>query len=256
MSRGVKQVRQSIEQRKKTRNITSQNSASKSVVTPFVQEEEKHGFEPVYTATSSNGRQGKIVTGLLWKAILSAILFLTVAIIWQMESTRLQTAKSIISTALIEEFPFAKVNLWYQETFGSPLAFMPDGASKDQVENDNAPVIPVTGNVSESFQTNGTGVKISPNEKSDIMALEQGIVIFAGNDRQTNKTIVIQHPDDRITTYGELSNIDVHLYEHVAKNQSIGQFVPTENNQAVYFSIEKDNQYIDPVQVIKVDDVE
>ncbi|NBJ68659.1 MULTISPECIES: M23 family metallopeptidase [Clostridia] len=257
MSKGVKKVRQSIEQRKKSRHFASRTNIAKQIADPFVQEEEKHGFDPLYTATgSSNSQHGRIVSGLIWKGILSAILFLSVAIIWQTDSPRLQSAKSILSTALVEEFPFAKVNLWYQDTFGSPLAFIPDSQSNHQEMSDNSQALPVNGSVSESFQTNGTGIKISTDGKSDVTALGQGIVIFAGNDRRTNKTIVIQHPDNSLTTYGELSNIDVHLYEHVAANQAIGQFAPTDKNQAVYFSIEKDNQYIDPVQVIKVDDVE
>src|SRR5699024_12750286 len=79
-------------------------------------------------------------------------------------------------------------------------------------------------------------------------------VTFAGNDRKTNKTVVIQHADNSTTTYGYLQSIDVHLYQSIQSNQRLGTFVSTQENRHLYFSIEKDNQYIDPVQVIQVDD--
>src|SRR5690606_14987800 len=114
--------------------------------------------------------------------------------------------------------------------------------------------LPVSGNVIETFQTNGKGITIAPTETTSVQALREGIVIFSGKKSETNKTIVIQHADKSTTTYGFLSSIDVHLYQIVDANQRIGEFNPTDANEVVYFSIEKNNEFVDPVQVIEVDD--
>ncbi|MYL41630.1 peptidoglycan DD-metalloendopeptidase family protein [Virgibacillus massiliensis] len=255
MSKGVKKVRQSIEQRKKARGVPTKGKPSKQVIPPFLQEEEKHGYAPVFSDPGYPSKsKGKTVTNFLLKGTLSILLFLGVALLWQVESPVLQSPKEWTGSALTEEFPFAKVNVWYQETFGSPLAFVPDNQSENVTSNASA--MPVNGNVTETFQTNGTGIKIAPTGESTVTALQEGVVIFAGNDKETNKTIVVQHPDSSKTTYGYLSNIDVHIYQHVTANQTIGQFSPTQESQSVFFSIEKDNDYIDPVQVLKVDDTQ
>jgi stage IV sporulation protein FA len=255
MSKRIKQVRRSIEQRKKVRGIQTNGMAQQQMFSPFVQEEEKHGYSPIYDDSGSpSTMKNKVVSNFLLKAILSVLLFLSIAIIWQINLPQLEEPKAWLTNALTEEFPFAKVNAWYQETFGSPLALLPE--SESEVKSNDKQAMPVNGSVSESFQMNGTGIKITPEGKTAVTALKQGVVIFAGNDQKTKQTIIVQHPDDSQTTYGFLSNIDVHLYQHVSANQAIGQFDPSEENKSVYFSIEMDNQYIDPVQVIQVDDVE
>src|SRR5699024_6187188 len=152
---------------------------------------------------------------------------------------------------LNEEFPFAKVNDWYQTTFGSPLALLPEDRVVD--ESGDGLSLPVMGNVTETFTHNGKGIMISPTERTAVSAFNRGVVIFAGNDRQTKRTVTIQHPDKSKTTYGFLSSIDVHLYQIVNTNQRIGSFYPTTENETVYFSIEQNNSFIDPIQVIQVD---
>src|SRR5699024_12808482 len=105
-----------------------------------------------------------------------------------------------------------------------------------------------------SFQDNCEDMIIESQEKIDISAMEEGVVIFAGNVKHTDQTVVIQHTNGSQTTYGHLESMEVHLYQFIESNQVIGQFTPSAENEWVYFSIKKDNQYIDPAQVIKVDD--
>jgi stage IV sporulation protein FA len=256
MKKGVKKVRKSIEQRKKLRGHPYKEGSKKQIISNLPQEEEKHGYLPVFTDTSSSGssKKDKAVSGMFLKGTLSIMLFFGAALLWQADTEMLESPKRWSSIALTQEFPFAKVNLWYQETFGSPLAFRPP--AERIAGSDDVLALPVNGNVTETFQVNGKGIMIEPGETAEVAALQDGIVIFAGNDRETNQTIIIQHPDGSNTTYGFLSSIDVHLYQYVSNNQRVGQFSPTEDSETVYFSIKKDNDYIDPVQVIQVDDQE
>lgn len=254
MDKGVKKVRQSIVQRKKMRGLIPKEGASKHIVPAFPQEEEKHGYLPVISDNAfQSAHKNKHVPGLMLKGILSVLLFFTVALLGQTDATMLDKPRELASGVLTKEFPFAKVNLWYQESFGSPLAFT---AQPDQtVTNaDSGLALPVNGSVSETFQSNGQGILIAPEEKEDVSVVRDGVIIFAGNDRNTDKTIKVQHADGTTSTYGFLSDIDVHVYQFVKNNEQIGTFTPAVESETVYFAIEKDNAYIDPVQVIKVDD--
>src|SRR5699024_12861350 len=87
--------------------------------------------------------------------------------------------------------------------------------------------LPASGSVVQSFQDNGQGIMIAPKEKIDVSAMEEGVVIFAGNDKDTDQTVVIQHTNGSQTTYGHLESKEVHLYQFIESNQVIGQFTPS-----------------------------
>ena len=255
MDKNIRKVRKSIEQRKKMRGkLPETDNTEQQILSPLPQEEEKHGYYPVFTETPpSNVRMNHKMFGFVMKGICSVVLFFAVALLLQSNQTYLSEAKEWTNQALTDEFPFAKVNLWYQETFGSPLAFSSGDRESEEGSYESA-AMPVMGDVQETFQVNGKGIMITPQEESIVSAMHDGIIIFSGNDRDTNQTIVVQHADGSETTYGNLSDTDVHLYQFVSANQKIGTFIPNEMNESVYFSIEKDDQYIDPVQVMQVDD--
>jgi len=258
MNKGVRRVRKSISKRKKMRGFPNEkNRKHINDITPvFPQEEEKHGvypsfFENIPTKSKSDSSNRSVSTFLL-KGTLSVILFLSVAILWESDVEHFPRIEKWTTYALTEEFPFAKVNHWYKTTFGHPMSLT--NRHKEVVQDTNPVVLPASGSVAQTFQDNGQGIMIAPEKEIDVSAMEEGIVIFAGNDQDTQKTIIIQHPDGSQTTYGHLEAIDVHLYQFIESNQVVGQFTPSKKNEWVYFSIKKDNQYIDPAQVIKVDD--
>ncbi|KKE80524.1 M23 family metallopeptidase [Oceanobacillus caeni] len=253
MDRGVKKVRKAIEKRKKLRGSISKGSDMKKIYPAFPQDEEKHGFYPFFSEeVSPSEKKGTLVTGFILKGMLSVMLFLGVALLQNTDSEALDAPKQWTSGALTKEFPFAQVNEWYRDTFGNPLAFSPELPPQTQAAETMA--LPVSGNITESFHVNGKGIKIAPEETTEVSALRDGIVIFAGKDKETEKTVIVQHADGTTSSYGYLSDIDVHLYQFVVNNQPLGTFQPSSDNEMVYFSIEKDNKFIDPVQVIQVDE--
>lgn len=251
MSKGIKKVRKSINQRKKTRGVTSDQPSTKQIMsTSLPQEEEKHGYVPVFTDhRDSIKRTNKLISGFAAKGILSAMLFFAAALLFQTDSDLFSEPKKWTANALTEEFPFARVNQWYQETFGSPMAL-----SSQSGEDGQALAFPVNGTVSETFQANGTGIMLTPEEETDVSALQGGVVTFAGNNGEMGKTVIVQHPDNSETVYGNLSSIDVHLYQFINSDHKLGAFTPDDENRNVYFAIEQNNNYVDPVQVIQVDD--
>lgn len=261
----IKKVRQSIMQRKKNRDFDNKkatqpdaNIKSEKQVSYLPQEEEKHGFSAIPEVDIENKPDGDIkvekrtASGMLVKAVLSGVLFAGMFYVLQTDDARISKQKGWVSEALTENFQFAKANAWYQGKFGSPLAVLPAKEKIAALEEPDA--LPVAGIISESFEANGKGVKISADKPSNVNAMKEGIVVYAGTDRQTGRTIVVQHEDGSKSKYGNLSKLDVHLYQYVAQNQKIAKFAPTEKSQSVYYSIERNKQYVDPAPVIKVDD--
>ncbi|TFJ93991.1 M23 family metallopeptidase [Lentibacillus salicampi] len=251
MDKGIKKVRKSINQRKKVRGTASGQNATKQMLSSsFPQEEEKHGYSPVFTDdTGLSKRKSVRITGLTIKGILSAMLFFAAALLFQTDSELLSEPKKWTTNTLTEEFPFARVNQWYQESFGAPMALSSQSSDKGQ-----ALALPVSATVSESFQANGTGIMLSPENETDVSALKGGVVTFSGNDQEHGKTVIVQHADNSKTVYGNLSSIDVHLYQFIDNGQKVGLFNPDAEHKNVYFAIEQNNSYVDPVQVIQVDD--
>lgn len=249
MDKGVKAVRESIKQRKKTR-YTSRSTQVNHV--PYLAtDEEKHGFAlptNLSDAVITSKKQTKLTTNLKRKLLGAIILFIIMFGVLQTKVPMLSLPKQLLETSFQEEFPFATVSEKYMEVFGSPLALT---ASKQEVVTveSNSPTMPVFGDIVETFADNGQGIKISPKEISNVTSFDNGVVIFAGNDRQTDKTVIVQHADKSKTIYGHLSSVDVFLYQFVQANEIVGTFKPTTNNENVYFSISKEQKFIDPAQV-------
>ncbi|WP_186576271.1 M23 family metallopeptidase [Aquibacillus kalidii] len=255
MKKDINQIRRDIAKRKKEKTLASNPQAPKRYTDAmFPQEEEKHGYMPTPTGSGSTSNlKDTFVASFVMKLILSAVLFFGVAIFFRVDNTSLQAPKQWTSQALTEEFPFATVNQWYQQKFGFPLALTPN-QTKDETEKEQL-ALPVNGTISQTFQMNGQGIMISSDKKTDVLSMESGIVIFAGNDPKTDKTVIIQHPDHSNTIYGNLSSINVHQYQLISSNQTIGEYDPaTSKAKTVYFAIEKDNQFLDPVKVMQVDE--
>lgn len=255
MKRDIKQIRKEITRRKQRRlpaTYYQQSSRSNDGARLFVEEEEKHGYLPSTGKFTSLSESNRTIPMFLLKSMVAAIIFLLIVLTQHFNQPWLAEPESWATSALTEEFPFATVNEWYQNQFGSPLALV-SNTNSNNIESSFA--LPVNGTISESFQTNGNGILISTEEDAKVYAMDSGTIIFAGNDRQTNKTIIVQHPDKSQSIYGNLSDIKVNQYQFIQENQVIGSFEPTEQNaNQLYFAIRKNNQYLDPVQVIQVDE--
>lgn len=254
MSKHLDKVRKSIGERRKMRRLTNKEQTSPRYIYPgFPSEEEKHGYFPEVAHDVEQGKRGKQThfSQFAIKGLLALTLFVGTAFVLKTDGDILTLPKKWTRHAMTEEFPFARVHDWYQTTFGTPMGMSP---KSDAAVGQAALALPVNGDVTESFHTNGTGIKIMPEEATEVTALRDGIVIFAGKDKDTGNTVVIQHSDGSESTYGQLDDLNVHVYQMIATGEELGNFKPTESHENIYFAIEKDNKYIDPVKVIKVDE--
>ncbi|GAA0326953.1 M23 family metallopeptidase [Oceanobacillus oncorhynchi] len=259
MDKNLKRIRKAIEMRQKAKGL---NRTNRSQQEDYLQSnalpemEESHGFYPSISASHTNSaspENNSRITSIAVKALLSVSLFLGTAFVTEIDRPFMQQPKEWLTSTLTNQFPFAKVNAWYSDAFGAPLSFRPSTVT-EEVTND-AGYLPVNGIISEHFHENGQGIYIEPEGEENVAAVQEGIVVFAGNDRSTEKTVKIQHADGTTTQYGFLDSIEVHLYQHIANGQVLGTsgMEMESESSSVFFAIEQENQYIDPEQVILVD---
>lgn len=252
MKKDIRSVRKNIVERKKKR---VQGNTSSSSSRPFLppQDEEVHGFPPLITPNGSGQRpqsEGKKTNYLGVQVVLAVLLFATVAIGKNTDVALLDGPEQWVSSQLQDDFPFAKVSAWYSDRFGDALEVI-----SDEPEGQTDVAMPVNGSVTTSFQNDGKGIRMAVDSGSPIQSVKEGTVVFAGNDEDTGKTVILQHEDGSKSIYGFLSDIEVYLYENVPAEHTLGT-VQDEAGQSVeiFFGIEKNDQYVDPVKVIKVDE--
>jgi len=248
--RKISAIRNNITKRRKIRHTMYGRSNS----LPQISTEEKHGYMPYVQSPINSYKPSYFKFSL--KLLLCITLFFFVKFSVSPNSLFSDSFKNRTLNALTEDFPFAKAYLWYETTFGTPLSFISDQNKTIPVKS-NIPedyILPVNGQLNSSVSDEELGLYISPTELADVRAMSDGIVIFRGKDRKSNKkTVIIQHEDKSKSYYSNLSSINIHLYEFVNKNEIIGTFNPKEGEGDFYFSIEKNRQRIDPLQVIKID---
>ncbi|KGP73890.1 M23 family metallopeptidase [Pontibacillus yanchengensis] len=259
MNKDARDIRKSIAQRKKQRELGGDRNRSTSVPISNVQEEEKHGYLPFFSGDEKQSATSQIFSAFVFKAIIAAILFFSVAIVYRVDSQLFETPKQWVNQAITQEFQFASVNKWYQEKFGEPFAFLPqnppdNGGTQPAMTEQFA--LPVNGTISESFQKNGQGIVISTDDAAQVHASDGGTVEFVGKKADTQNTVIIQHADGSKSYYGFLESMDVTQYEQVTHGQVIGTTSSTTEGQgqSFYFAIQQGNQFVDPIKVIQVDE--
>ena len=168
-------------------------------------------------------------------------------------------ARDFVMKTMDQDFKFATVSKWYEDQFGKPLALLPfteddKQSGKNIVEKDHD--VPVfSGKVLENFEKNGQGIMIETVKGAPVEAMNEGNVVFAGVKEGTGKTVIIQHPDQTQTTYGNLDEIKVSLYEFIATETVVGTASESTGEDKTkgtyYFAIKKGDDFIDPIQVIR-----
>lgn len=257
MSNRANEIRRRIEKRKRARHSGPANPR-KTNPPYLVSDEERFGGSTYSSFDGGGSGDGghplfrKEV--FLFKILLSAILVLSIGIIFKNQSPTFENVRHIVSSTLETEFQFAAVTEWYKDTFGSPLALIPINQNKEKVDTP-APgkyALPAAGKVTETFEANGQGI-IVETDSEVVEAMNAGNVTEVAVKGNLGKTVVIQHSDGSETWYGNLGSVEVKLYDYVEKGQEVGKVQDPKDNEkgTYYFAIKQDETFIDPIQVIK-----
>ncbi len=255
----LSKIRQNISKRKQSSKKIpasrfSQMKSTSHINHTTIEDEERHGFSPSFNNYQGKNDESTYLRSFLVKSLIAASIFFITMVSMSVDQKWAEQPKNWTSYAMTEEFPFATVNQWYQARFGAPFALEADLESQQSQDDIQPTALPASGQISQTFQENGEGILISSEEETEVIAVEAGTILFAGNDRETGKTVIVQHPDRSKSIYGNLTDVNVHSYQSIRSNQKIGTYQPEEADAAMYFAIEKDNQFLDPIQVIQVDE--
>ncbi|GKU81431.1 M23 family metallopeptidase [Niallia sp. NCCP-28] len=256
MSSRKEEIRKRIEKRKK-----EQSKLKKNIDNRILWEDEDDDFNArekreIYYEEDGNQFHPLFRKELfLLKILGAAVFFLAVAIIVKQQTATFASAEKVIRQSMNQEFNFAGVSNWYEKQFGKPLAFLPLEKQKEEKEENNLQqyALSASGKILEDFNDNGQRVAIETDNDTTVQAMNEGFVKFAGEKEGFGNTVIIQHSDKSESWYGNLKEIDVKIYENLKKGDKVGLASSYENDESLglfYFAIKKDNDFIDPIQVI------
>lgn len=137
-----------------------------------------------------------------------------------------------------DNISFAYLKKIYNEHIGNILPFQDVFVTK-KVFNEKLEY--------KKLSTYNKGVKLTLQDNYAIPIIKGGIVIFVGNKDTINKTVIIQQSDGIDAWYGNLSNINVKLYDYVEDGKIIGEA----SNNELYLEFQKDGVSIDYKKVLK-----
>ncbi|SDI69832.1 M23 family metallopeptidase [Alteribacillus bidgolensis] len=262
MDKNINKVRRQIENKRKKREWMRERDQSSSYeFYPHHSDAPYH--EPEFYKWSDQekemDRQDRRGGAWVLQSLIAATLFLLIGILFQSSHPAFEGARQYITTSFEEEFPFAAATAWYEERFGSPLAFLP---FQDNLENTpQQPVsestdsfaVPVSGTVAESFSENGKGIVLETGQDESIEAIKGGVVVHTGPHEDWDLAVAVQHYEGGESWYGMMDNVEVKLYDHVSTGTVLGTVNTEEGSGRFSLAIKENNEYIDPVDVIAID---
>lgn len=196
----------------------------KSVAKLLGKQKEKTGFK-------------KFLSKLLIRLLICIVLLLIVLIILKID----KNSNQVIHQYLYEHnINFAGINKLYKKYFGDILPL--ESIAKDpdkQVFNEKITY--------EEASIYKNGVKLTTDKNYLVPILESGVVVFIGEKEDFKKTVIIQQVDGINVWYGDLTNLNVDLYDYVSKGEFLGETV----NDNLYLLFEKDGKYLDYKDYLK-----
>ncbi len=120
-------------------------------------------------------------------------------------------------------------------------------------------ISPLKGEIISTFGIKPSGLKnnginIEAKNGSEILASEDGVVVFVGNTiKGFGNTIIIKHAQNYMTVYAHADEILVNLGEKIEKNNKIATVGKTGKvkSSQLHFEIVKNLQHKNPVQLME-----
>ena len=258
-SRSSSEVRKRIAERRRNRErmITVRDRKEKTTW-PEMDDEKEWESEHVFVYEEGMNKHTKPPLikkeWIVFRILFSICLVLVIAIIYRTSAPWTETAKQAVDTVYQQEFQFATVSNWFEDTIGKPFAFLPEDAIQgtNHDSSDSQFATPATGKIMQSFVKDGQGVLIKTSNSTSVDTIKEGVVIYAGEKEAHGKTVIVQHPDKSESWYARLQEIEVVLYEEVKKGAKVGKVSPSDepDKGEFYFALKANGKFIDPNEVI------
>ncbi|WP_110927083.1 M23 family metallopeptidase [Bacillus massiliglaciei] len=246
-----KAIQDRIAKRRKTSSFQTENAA-RDVLDQHVNMEYGMNDFPDYEGSSAGPSHPLFKKEHFFFKVLAALcLFMVIAVIFKHPSAKLEAARGFVQGTMDRDFQFASISNWYEGAFGKPIAFLPEQKKTEELEEDSY-ALPAAAKITQSFETNGEGIILQTSTGEKVEALQEGVVIFAGEKEDLGKTVIIQHDNKSESWYGHLESIDVSLYEFVKRGSELGEVTASDDHATgkFYLAIRENGAFIDPKKVI------
>jgi len=151
----------------------------------------------------------KIIT----KILLTTILLLTSLIL--IKSNK-DFKKLFYKEVYEKNFSFAEMNNLYQKYLGDIIPF------QNIFKEETKPVFNETLKYKEATQYNN-GVKLTVDNNYLIPINESGMVVYIGEKEGLGNTVIIQQMNGIDLWYGNVTNLNIKLYDYVEKGSLLGE---------------------------------
>ena len=127
---------------------------------------------------------------------------------------------------------FAKIKKFYNNYAGVVIPFQ-DMINETEVFNEKIKY--------KELNMYDNGIKLTLESNYAIPLLSDGIVIFVGNKKDLNNTVIVEDENGIDYIYGNLDNINVKLYDYVKENSLLGEA----SDNTLYLLFQKGEEYLD-----------
>jgi len=183
----------------------------------------------------------KYLKSFLYKFLISMVLVLGVLIITKTSDEY----KAIIKQNVYEKnFNFAQINTLYTKYLGSVLPFKDLKLFQEESKTTFNEELVYT-----EINKYNDGIKLTVEENYLVPIQESGMVVFTGQKEGYGNIVIIQQTNGVDLWYGNLSTVNVNLYDYVEKGNLLGEVVGNE----LYLVYQKDGEYVDYKEYIKED---
>ena len=166
---------------------------------------------------------------LITRILISVIVLISTLIYIKIDNRNKLYEKDYVFTDNIE---FTKINNWYQNNIGKIIP---------QTKTTSEMVFSTDDIKKNNYEKYLDGVKIDDNKGNPVSTLYGGIVVFIGKKEGYNNTLIIQGNDGIDYWYGNITNINVNLYDYLEKDTIIGEA----KDDYIYLVLESNGKYLD-----------
>lgn len=114
---------------------------------------------------------------------------------------------------------------------------------------------PARGEILQPFDAKVTqGINIAMPEGTSVRAVENGIVIYAGDGlKALGNTVLVRHEDSLVTVYGHLSELEVRRGQNVQRSDVVGKSGKTgaAHEPQLHFEVRKKSAPVDPAAYLQ-----
>ena len=187
-----------------------------------------HKSASSYLYENKENKKVKYLKNLVTRILISIILVIASAILIRLNTENIEFINKYVFS---DSLKFTQINNWYQKNSGNLLPKLSENSNL-VMENNDLKSLP--------YEKYLDGVKISVSKGMPISIINGGIVVFEGEKEGYGNSVIIQGNDGIDYTYGNLTNINVNLYDYIEKDTLIGESI----DNFIYLVLKKDNEYL------------